>query len=87
MKKKLLSILLMACMLLTLLSTVSLAAEGTYGAFTVTSDDLSSVSYESGVLTSSSAAPVTIAQTGGVSTTTTRPHRSHHGGKNSSLRA
>jgi uncharacterized repeat protein (TIGR02543 family) len=50
---------------------VALAAEGTYGEFTVTGDNLSGVSYEGGVLTVSSAAPVTISQTAGVGSSTT----------------
>ena len=73
MKKKLLSILLTLCMLLTLLPTVALAADttGTFGAFTVTYDDSSTVpTYDSSTLTLRKG-NYTIAQTAGVTTATT----------------
>ncbi len=73
MKKKLLSILLTLCMLLTLLPTVALAADttGTFGAFTVTYDDSSTVpTYDSSTLTLGEG-NYTIAQTAGMTTATT----------------
>ncbi len=51
--------------------TPAVPEEPTYGAFTVTGNDLSGVNYDSGVLTVSPNAVVTIAQTGGVATPTT----------------
>lgn len=71
MKKRVFSILLCLCMAMTLLPTVALADSNTYGAFTVTGDDLSGISYSGGVLTVASAAAVTISQTGGVTASTT----------------
>ena len=71
MKKRILSILMVVCMVAAMFPAVALAAEGTYGEFTVTGDNLSGVSYEGGVLTVSSAAPVTISQTAGVGSSTT----------------
>ena len=73
MKKRLLSMILTVCMVLTLLPAVALAADttGTFGAFTVTYDDSSTVpTYDSSTLTLGEG-NYTIAQTAGVTTATT----------------
>jgi hypothetical protein len=72
MRKRLISIVLTLCMVLTLLPTVAYAASDTYGDFTVTGDNLSGVSYTEGALTITSAGDYTIAMKPGATNTSDR---------------